>query len=95
MQDVIGAAEARAMLDSLSECSEGDLTRLSFLLRMVFRCYTKDSKAKGVFVYEDAQTVRLLSVNCNEMGAIEMVEQCREIMNAHLMEGAPKKEMFN
>jgi hypothetical protein len=70
--------------------------QLQGILAMIVECYGEgEGQAAMVFSLKGSEMAELITVNCNEMDAAELIDAAEAIMHHVNVKDAPPREQFN
>ena len=100
MESLIGKAgevrEAKEFMDKLASMSPERREHMRIVVKALVECYTREDAHAVLVISEDKNPFgELLTINCNDMEALHMLQQVRELMTEVVTADAPPKEMMN
>jgi hypothetical protein len=88
--------DAKDFMDKLDALSPERREHLRIVIKSLVECYLRDDARAIVVVSEDDNPFgELLTINCNDMEALGMLQKVSEVMLDVTTRDAPPKEMMN
>lgn len=88
--------DAKEFLDKLESLSPERREHMRIVVKSLMECYLRDDVRAIVVVSEDENPFgELLTINCNDMEAMGLLQKVSEVMLDVTTRDAPPKEMMN
>jgi len=95
-EKILQVQDAAEFLEKLEALSPERREHMRIVFKGLIECYVRDDVRAVVVVSEDNNPFgELLTINCNDMEALGMLNQIQGMMHEIVTADAPPKEMMN
>lgn len=95
-EKIMGVKDAAEFLEKLESLTPERREHMRIVFKGLIECYVREDVRAVVVVSEDSNPFgELLTINCNDMEALGILNQVQGMMHEIVTADAPPKEMMN
>lgn len=95
-ETILEVREAKEFLDKLNTLSPEKREHMRIVVKSLMECYLREDMRAILVLSEDSNPFgELLTINCNDMEAMGMLQKVSEVMLDVTMADAPEQGMMN